>query len=53
MIYSREIYNSLDLIGDIGGVFGIFIWAFGSIFNKFAEIDFNLEAIELLFDVKS
>jgi hypothetical protein len=47
--HSREVYNLLDLIGDIGGVLDVLLLLFGLLIYPISEHSFVLKAIEKLF----
>ena len=51
--YKRVSYNVLDLIGDIGGVFELFVTICGILFNSIAEHSFVLSAMKKIFLVKT
>ena len=51
--YKRVSYNVLDLIGDIGGVFELFVSLCGILFNSIAEHSFVLSAMKKIFLIKT
>jgi hypothetical protein len=51
--YEREVYNVVDLIGEIGGVAEFFLILFGLVIYPFSKQSFNIENSEKLFLAKS
>jgi hypothetical protein len=49
MNHQREVYNLLDLIGDLGGVLEVIIAFFGLFIYPISEFSFFLTALERLF----
>jgi hypothetical protein len=47
--HSREIYNILDLVGDLGGVLEVLLTLFGIFMFRISERSFVLKALEKLF----
>ena len=47
--HSREVYNLLDLMGDLGGVLEVFIFACGIILFPISEHSFVIKALQILF----
>ena len=47
--HTREVYNILDLIGDLGGVFDILVRFFAIFISPVAEFLFTTKAISKLF----
>lgn len=47
--YERKIYNTIDLLGDLGGVIEIIMVAFGFIFYPISQHSFVIEATKRLF----
>jgi len=53
VFYQREVYNLLDLVGDMGGVVEIIVIVFGVILYPIAEQAFILKAISELFKART
>ena len=51
--HSREVYNILDLIGDLGGVLEVFSLIFGLFVAPIAEHSFTMRAMRKLFLAKT
>ena len=51
--YKREVYNLLDLMGDLGGVLEVMIFVCGIMLYPISEHSFVLKALNLLYLVKS
>ena len=51
--YSREIYDVLGLVGDLGGVEGIFVLILGIFVCPYSQYSFNLKALQKLYLVNS
>ncbi len=51
--HTRDVFDFLDLLGDLGGVMEIIVIAFGYIMSSMSEFSFNLKAIEKLFLVRT
>ena len=49
IFHYRDVYNILDLIGDLGGVLEIFVLFFNIFVGPISEFSFLLKAIEKLF----
>ena len=47
--HSREVYNILDLIGDLGGVLEVIIFVFGVFLFPISEFSFVMKALEKLY----
>ena len=47
--HTRQVYNVIDFIGDLGGVLEILVMIFGIVLYPLSEFQFNLKAINLLF----
>eukprot|EP00356_Strombidium_inclinatum_P016887 CAMPEP_0170510440 /NCGR_PEP_ID=MMETSP0208-20121228/65770_1 /TAXON_ID=197538 /ORGANISM="Strombidium inclinatum, Strain S3" /LENGTH=261 /DNA_ID=CAMNT_0010793905 /DNA_START=940 /DNA_END=1725 /DNA_ORIENTATION=+ len=52
-LHERHIYNLLDLLGDLGGVFEVIIGAIGFFVMPFSEISFILKGLQKLYLVKT
>ena len=44
-VHTREAYNVMDLLGDIGGIFEVLVMVFGVFISPFSEFEFSLKAI--------
>ena len=53
IVHNREVFNLLDLLGELGGVIEIFIITFGIILHPIAKHSFMLNAIKLLFKART
>ena len=45
IVHQRSAYNILDLIGDLGGVFEIILFALSVFIGPFSEFSFNIKAL--------
>jgi hypothetical protein len=53
IFFEREVYNLLDLVGDMGGVIQVITIVFGIILYPIAEESFNLKAASQLFRART
>jgi hypothetical protein len=51
--HRREVYNSLDLIGDLGGVVEVFLVIFGVFLYPISKMAFILKAAKMLFHART
>ena len=51
--HTREVYNLLDLFGELGGVIEIFIISFGVVLYPISKHSFILNATKILFKAKT
>lgn len=51
--YLREVYNLIDALGDIGGIFQIVLIVFGCIFLPISRHSFYLRASRFMFFARS
>ena len=51
--HRREAYNSLDLIGDLGGAMEVFIVVFGLFITPISKFAFILKATKMLFHART
>jgi len=51
--YSRQAYNFVDFVGDLGGVFEIFLGLAGLICLPISHFDFNLKMASEFYKVKT
>ena len=49
----RDVYNCFDLVGDLGGVSGIFVTLFGYICYPYAHYAYNLKVSKKLFKART
>lgn len=49
----RQVYNLLDLIGDLGGVIEIFMLLMSFIVSPISQFSFNMEALYTLYVAKT
>ena len=47
--HSREVYNLMDLIGDLGGVLEVIIFLFGFFLFPASEFSFVIKALQKLY----
>jgi hypothetical protein len=52
-IHKREVYNSLDLFGDLGGVMEVFSVLFGTFITPISSFAFILKATKMLFHART
>ena len=52
-VIKREIYNALDLLGDLGGIRDIVIVILGIFLFPYSEFSYNLKALRKLFLVET
>ena len=53
VFHKREVYNSLDLIGDLGGVMEVFSVFFGLFLLPISKFAFILNATKILFHART
>jgi len=53
LYHEREVYNAIDLIGEMGGVIEIFVIVFGLIIYPVSKQSFILKASSLLFKART
>lgn len=53
VLHEREIYNILDLVGDLGGIQGFFVLLVGIFIFPISEYSYNVKALEKLYLVDS
>jgi hypothetical protein len=51
--FERDVYNCFDLIGDLGGVSGVFISLFGFICYPYSKFAYNLKVSKELFKART
>ena len=51
MTHTREVYNVLDLLGDLGGSNEIFIFLIGIFIFPISEFGYKMKVLELLYQV--
>ena len=53
MFHKREVFNLLDLVGELGGVIEVFIIIFGVLLYPISQFSFILKATKMLFLARS
>ena len=53
MMHQRNVYNIIDLIGDLGGVLELFALFFGFFIGPFTNYSFVMTSLQNLFVVKT
>jgi hypothetical protein len=51
--HRREVFNFLDLIGELGGVIEVFILIFGVVLYPISKFSFFLKATKMLFHART
>ena len=52
-VFSRNVYNIYDLLGDVGGLIEALVMVFGFFLTKISEFKFNIRLIQALFMAKA
>ena len=51
--YSRKIYSILDLLGDLGGIYEVFVTCIGIFIFPYSEFSYNMKVFEKIFLVRT
>jgi hypothetical protein len=51
--HRREVYNLLDVIGDLGGVVEVFLFIFGIVLYPISKMSFIFKATKMLFHART
>ena len=52
-MHTTNVYDLMDLVGDIGGVFDVFLIVFAIFLVPMSQFGYELKAVKTLFEVKS